>query len=114
MSELKTNLATYGVDVTETMERFLGDEELYVSCLGLFFADENFANLRQALDDKAYEQVFDCAHSLKGVAINLGLTPLFEVICEMVESLRNGDYDNLEQQYQAIVNERERCQRQLM
>lgn len=114
LSELKTKLAAYGVDVAETMDRFVGDEELYVSCLHLFFDDENFTALRKALDEKAYGQVFDCAHSLKGVTANLGLTPLFHAICELVESLRNQIYSHVEEQYQAIMEERDRCKAQLL
>ena len=34
---------------------------------------------------------FQAAHTLKGVSGNLGLTPLYEVVCDIVEPLRHGE-----------------------
>ena len=34
---------------------------------------------------------FQAAHTLKGVSGNLGLTPLYEAVCDIVEPLRHGE-----------------------
>lgn len=39
MSELTERLAQYGVNIPEVMERFVDDEELYLSCLHIFVKD---------------------------------------------------------------------------
>ena len=88
MSQLTDRLSSYGVDVKETMERFVQDEDLYVDCLKEFKNDPAFGELGVAIENKQYEHAFDQAHTLKGVAGNMGLTPLFTVICNIVEPLR--------------------------
>lgn len=47
------------------------------------------------IEDKNFDQAFDCAHTLKGVAGNLALNPLFKKISSIVEKLRAKDYENL-------------------
>lgn len=104
MEEKLMMLAEWGVNIEETMERFLDDKELYVSMLGRFAEDEEFTQLGNAISTKEYNQAFEYAHSLKGVSANLGLTPLYVAICEIVEPLRNEEYDNLNLLYQAVMD----------
>lgn len=88
MEALLKKLQEYGADTKGAMERFLDDTELYEMCLVTFMKDEGFAGLEKALAEKAYDKAFDHAHTLKGVAGNLGLTPLFQAISDIVEPLR--------------------------
>ena len=60
-----------------------------VKFLGKFPADQNYANLGTHLEAGAYEEAYKCAHALKGVVGNLGLTPIFEKVSALVEELRN-------------------------
>ncbi len=108
MSQLTDKLSRYGVDIEETMARFVQDEELYLDCLNEFKDDASFKNLGIAIENGEFEQAFDCAHTLKGVAGNMGLTPLFETICGIVEPLRAHNYDNLELLYKNVMDERKR------
>jgi chemotaxis protein histidine kinase CheA len=108
MNELEKKLTEYGADVTGAKERFMGDEELYRQCIEMFRADESFDNLKKAIDAKDYKAAFEYAHTLKGVAGNLGLTPMFGVICAIVEPLRAGDYSDLDGEYDAVDRERKR------
>lgn len=103
-SVLLDQLSKWGCDVPGAMERFLDDEDLYLSCLDIFAEDENFAKLRQSLDSKNYTDAFDSAHTLKGVSGNLGLSPLYQAVVEIVEPLRSKDYSNLEAQYSKVIN----------
>lgn len=56
--------------------------------LNKFLSTINLSTLSEALKNKDLETAFKEAHSLKGVAGNLLLTPLFNVLVEMVEPLR--------------------------
>lgn len=91
MSALTERLAAYGVDVPLALERFVGDEDMYLYCLDLFINDKAFPELGYALDALDFKTAFEKAHSLKGVSANLGLQPLYDEICEIVEPLRAAD-----------------------
>jgi len=41
------------------------------------------------MESANYEEAYKCAHALKGVVGNLGLTPIFENVSALVEELRN-------------------------
>ena len=45
----------------------------------------------KALEEKNYEQAFTHIHNLKGLAMNLGLTPLLVPAQELCEELRDGE-----------------------
>lgn len=55
--------------------------------------------MRDALESKDYSKAFDCAHTLKGVCGNLGLTPMYEIICRVVEALRTKQPELAKQEY---------------
>ncbi|WOC31371.1 MULTISPECIES: Hpt domain-containing protein [Caproicibacterium] len=110
MSRLIDLLNVYGADTAVTMERFLQDEALYQSCLQSFSADPAFDELRRALQKQDFTAAFNAAHTLKGVAGNLGLTPLFNTISTLVEALRAKEFSNVVQQHKAICLEKERME----
>ena len=96
-------LSQWGCDIPSALERFDGDEELYVECLEIFANDKNFEDLPQKLQEKDYEGAFNAAHSLKGVAANLSLGPLLEAISLISDKLKAGDYAVIEQNYPKLV-----------
>lgn len=108
MSPLIASLEEYGVNLAETMERFLNNEEFYVKCLKMMIADPQFVELGSALRIADYDQAFRLTHALKGVVSNMGLTPLHMAIHEMVESLRHQDYSQIDAEYQEIMNQYEK------
>lgn len=104
MSELINKLSHHGMDVKDAMSRFMGDEELFEFCFKKFSQDKGFAELGEALKAKDYDNAFKAAHSLKGVAGNLGLRSLFDYISVLVEVLRAKDYDaDFDKMYSDIV-----------
>ena len=103
MNVLIESLRAYGADVNGALARFLGDEELYVSCLSDFLEDPCFAELGHALRAGDYARAFDCAHTLKGVAGNMGLSPLYQAVSVLVESLRSKEYADLPAQYHEVT-----------
>ena len=96
-------LDAYGADSAGVRERFMEDMELYESCLYTFAEDPNFPALKQALDAGDYEKAFSAAHALKGVSANLGLTPLYQAVCELVEALRAQHHEDLTAQYERAL-----------
>lgn len=106
-------LSLYGADTQGTMERLLGDKEFYRECVYGFLEDENFLQLSEAVSAQNYEKAFENAHALKGVSANLGLTPLYASICELVESLRAGDSSKAVPQLNRIAGEKCRLERAL-
>lgn len=110
MSELTDRLAAQGADMHAALERLAGDEALYDRCFRMFWDDPAFPDLESALRRGDYAAAFNAAHTLKGAAGNLGLSPLYARICELVESLRSRDYSDLKTQYQAILSSKRRAQ----
>ena len=110
MSGLKECLEVYGADYTATMERFMGNEALYLKIFDLFFQDENLQKLSKALERADFTAAFEAAHTLKGVVGNMGLTPLYEAVCALVEPLRLKErqdeypvlYQEIEKQYETV------------
>lgn len=85
----KLKLEESGADVQSTLRRFMGKEELYLKFLKKFPEDQNYQKLGESLEAGNYEEAFRNAHTLKGVAANLGLVPVQTVVSGLVEELRN-------------------------
>ena len=103
MSELLDALASRGNDASGALERFLGDEALYETCFRQFLSDPAFAALEAALDRGDGAAALEAAHTIKGVAGNLGLTELYRAACALAEPLRHsGSTAGLEPRRQAL------------
>lgn len=94
--EIKEALAAAGVNLEEALNRLMNNEMLLKRLLLKFKDDKNFAGLEQAVAEKSYEDAFHCAHTLKGVAGNLGLEKLMNADVVVVEKLRSENYEGLE------------------
>lgn len=96
----ENKLKALGVDLNETLERFVENEALYFKCLNKLAADTNYSNMLKGIEEKNAEMAFEGAHALKGVSANLGLNKLYEEMKIITEVFRAGslDYDkaNLE------------------
>ncbi len=103
MSKLTEKLSVYGVNIPAVLERFVGDEKMYIHCLHLFVDDKTFPELGYAIDAGDYKTAFEKAHSLKGVSANLGLKPLFDTICDIVDPLRAGETQGLDELYGNVM-----------
>ncbi len=87
--KFRRQLEESGADVEATLKRFVGNDAIYQKFLGKFPNDPNYANLGANIESGNYEEAYKCAHALKGVVGNLGLTPIFENVSTLVEELRN-------------------------
>lgn len=99
MNDFIIRCEKYGADINTAIDRFMGDEELYETCIKIFVADSNFIGLKKSIDAQNYTEAFEHAHALKGVSANLSLTPLYDKICVVVEALRADQYDYLDAQF---------------
>mgnify|MGYP000844945475 FL=1 len=111
MDHFKKIFAAYGVDYDATLRRFAGNMALYLRVLGMLPKDKSLEKLGAAIDSGDLDSAFEAAHTLKGVAGNLGLTPLFEAVHAIVEPLRareqRGDYAQL---YTAVQAEYQKAE----
>ena len=94
--KFRQQLEENGADVEATLKRFMGNDAIYQKFLGKFPADPNYANLGTNIETGAFVEAYKCAHALKGVVGNLGLTPIFEKVSALVEELRNKAADEVD------------------
>lgn len=96
----------YGGDAEGVERRFAGDDALFALCLEEFREDENFNDIAKAVAEGDTRRAFECAHSLKGVSANLGLTPFYDKVSVLTESLRRGACDNVSQELADVFEAR--------
>ena len=103
--KLKNELIEQGVDYNTALERFMGKDDLYKRFLVKFLDDENFNKLEENLDNKNVEEAFKCAHTLKGLSGNLGFDNLLEEDAQIVEILRSGSLEGVDELF-AVLKEK--------
>lgn len=101
--EFKEKLLAYGFELNKTLERFMGNEDLYEKFLKRFVEDGNMEKLKTDYEGGDMEGAFFAAHTLKGVAANLGLDPFLKPLSPLVEKLRTGELDEEAKEYYAKV-----------
>ena len=97
------SLKKYGANTDEGLQRCMGNEMLYLKLVDRFLEQNAFPGLKDAINNHDLEGAFHIAHSLKGVIGNLSLSPLYDVIYQMTELLRNRtemDYSDYIQRYE--------------
>ena len=82
-------LKQFGADADEGLQRCMNNEAFYLKMISRFLEDKTFDKLKANIESGNLEEAFKAAHALKGVLGNLSLTPLYKVIYEVTELLRN-------------------------
>lgn len=100
-------LENAGCDIDGALERFLQDEEFYMECYQEMLNDKVFEQLGEALEGKQFTEAFDHAHMIKGVVANMGITPIYDLIVQIVEPLRQEKNENLISVYCELMKKRE-------
>lgn len=85
----------------DALRRMMNDA-LIVRMITKFMNDNSVNSLVSLYENKDYRALFAAAHTLKGVAGNLSLTPLFEIACTITEATRNSDDVNLDKEIQEL------------
>lgn len=97
MTDEQKNLLTgRNFDVKGTLSRFMNKEELYERFLIKFLDDNNYSKLIKALEEKNYEEAYVGAHTLKGVAGNLGITDVFNCTVDILAKFKAQEYDSID------------------
>lgn len=105
MQEVLLKLENWNCDVKGAMERFLDDEELYISFLPTVADDPAFELLGKALSEGDAKNAFEQSHLLKGVLANMGVTPLLNIVVDIVEPTRKGETEGLIPVYNSLMRE---------
>ncbi len=95
MTAIVERLGNWGCDTAGAMKRMADDESFYIECLRDVAEDPYFDILKEALGAGDTAKAFDAAHALKGVLLNVGLTPIYNKTVEIVEPLRAGCTDDM-------------------
>lgn len=90
-------LQAAGADVPGTLERFMGNEALYIKFLAKFLDDKTYGQLLEAYSSQNVEELFRAAHTFKGVTGNLGLNMLYDKVVNIVECGRQGEMPSKEE-----------------
>jgi HPt (histidine-containing phosphotransfer) domain-containing protein len=80
-----------GVDVRVPLHRFADSERMLLKFLHKVKDDPTYGSLKQFTAEQNWGEAFRAAHTLKGVSLNLELTPLAKVSQELTEYLRHYD-----------------------
>ena len=95
-----------GGDYGEAKAHFQNDERI-VRFLGMFPGDDSMQNLTNAMNAGDTPTAFRAVHTLKGVALNLGLGSLAHASSQMTEALRGQDSmpESVQPLYEAVQKE---------
>ncbi len=89
MSQIE-ELKKLGVNVDDAMQRFMGNESLFLRMIAKLPKSVRTLNLTPDFDGSDYEQTTRDAHTIKGVMGNLSVDPLYKAYTEIVNLLRAG------------------------
>ena len=78
-------------DYETVLQRFGGNEALLLRFVRKFPAEPTFGQLRTAMEAGDWKGVETAAHTLKGIAGNLGFQQLFSLAQKMVDAVRKED-----------------------
>ncbi len=85
---LLDELRALGADVDDGLKRLMGNEKLYKRLLGSFVKMIQTQAVDPDFDENDYKDAIEKAHSIKGTAGNLSLTPIYESYSEVLNLLR--------------------------
>ncbi len=110
---LKDAMELAGVDYEMTLNRFSNNAMLLERFVKKFPNDKTFLELNAAIADKRYDDVERAAHTLKGIAANLGFQYLSDLSAEVVNLVRSDKYDKdnigiaisrVEKEYEKVIS----------
>lgn len=100
-----------GFSYEELVARFSGNEMLAKRFLKKFVEDKTYGTLCQAIEENDYVGIESFAHTLKGVAANLGLQSIFHYADAVVKAVRQEQYleiprlfELLKQSYEQVIS----------
>lgn len=90
---VKEVYAKVGANYDEVVRRLMKESLVYKFLKQFIEEDDTYTQLEKNMAEGNVELSFRAAHTLKGVALNLGLVNLAEPVSELAEDLRAGGSD---------------------
>lgn len=79
----------------EILRRFSGNEGIFLKFLKRFPDEPTFADLQKAAAENDFAKIETTAHTLKGIAGNLGINSVFDTSADLVNAVRAKEYDKV-------------------
>ena len=98
---LKSLYEAVGGDYEDVVRRLIS-EEFAAGLAVRFLDDDEMEKLGAAMETRNIEEAFRAAHTLKGVALNLGFKNLGRSASELTEVLRKRTFDGTEDLYKEV------------
>ena len=109
-NEIRRALESAGTDVDDLMDRLMGNMNLISKFCKRFPEDISYGKMLEGIKNGDVDMAFQGAHSLKGVSANLSMKTLVAKLIPVVEKLRAGQLDGVEEllepvelEYQKVV-----------
>ncbi len=97
-----------GVNKAEVLERFAGSVEVARKCTVMYAEDTIIGDLESAIKEHNYSGAERAAHTLKGIADNLGFKGVHKYGQMIVDDVRSGNYDNLPSEFEKLKAEHDK------
>ncbi|MDR1135168.1 MAG: hypothetical protein LBL49_03170 [Clostridiales Family XIII bacterium] len=81
------------IDAGEGVKRVAGNQAIYIRLLKSYLSSPEFEKLKAQTQSGEIEVAAAIAHGIKGIAGNLSLAKLYEVIVEFEGQLKRGVYE---------------------
>ena len=102
--EFCDELAGVGLNVPDMIEHFMDSESMFLKYLYKFFdsADSVVMELTSAAEKEDYQGMLFAAHSLKGLAGNIGLNGVYLPAKKIVDQIRADDYSSCAEDFRKL------------
>lgn len=104
---LLEELKDLGVDIEGGLKRLGGNEQLYTRLMGSFVKTIAANTISPDFDAADCAEIIEKAHTIKGTAGNLSITPLFKTYTEILGLLRSGNPEDARQLLEEILPQQE-------
>lgn len=103
--KLREGMLQLGIDVDVTLNRFMNNEKMYMKFLKRTENDPTYKELKVSVAEQDYDMVERSAHTLKGVAGNMGFQNLMDYCADLVADVREERYDDIEADFDQVQTE---------
>lgn len=104
--ELFEQMDRLGVHTQEALERFMGNEALFLSFVCKLPEKLDFARIRKGLEEEDEEAFYLHVHNLKGMAGNLSMIPIYDCAQAILVEFHTSRFKN-KKKLKALLEEAE-------
>ena len=106
--ELKDLKNVIDIDIDGSLARFGNMESFYIKFLKKFVDDKSFETLSSGIENKNLKDIKDGAHTLKGVAGNLGLNKVYQYSVELMRLAKENNLAEIKEIVEKLEEEIEK------